>query len=76
MPECRNAHRIRTLENSLALLLKFLPLIFAFGFLVPVIAQGIEAAGIIPPFGLSPLIFALIIGGTWGLIAQVKGRWL
>lgn len=64
------------LEKILGLVLKFLPLIFAVGFLVPVIAQGTEAIGWTPPFGLSTLTFALVIGGTWGLIAQIKGRWI
>ncbi|GAB5489321.1 MAG: hypothetical protein Pars2KO_28910 [Parasphingorhabdus sp.] len=64
------------MEKILGLVLKLLPLIFAIGFLVPVIAQGTIALGWTPPFGLSALTFALIIGGTWGLFAQVSGRWL
>ncbi|MEP2990572.1 MAG: hypothetical protein ABJN65_08630 [Parasphingorhabdus sp.] len=64
------------MEKLLGLLLKLLPLIFAFGFLVPVIIQGTEALGWVPPLGLSVLGFALIIGGGWGLFAQLKGRWL
>ena len=64
------------IEKLLAQILKFLPLIFAFGFLVPVIAQGSEALGWTAPFGLSTLTFALIIGGIWGLVAQVRGRWI
>lgn len=64
------------MEKAIGLLLKLLPLIFAFGFLVPVIMQGTKALEWTPPFGLSALGFALIIGGSWGLFAQVKGRWL
>ena len=64
------------MEKLLGLLLKLLPLIFAFGFLVPVIMQGTKALGWVPPLGLSALSFALIVGGGWGLFAQVKGRWL
>lgn len=64
------------MEQLLGLIFKFLPLMFAFGFLVPVIAQGMEAAGIGETFGLAPLTLALIVGGAWGLIAQVKGRWV
>ena len=64
------------METVLTSILKFLPLIFAFGFLVPVIAQGMEAAGVSAPFGLSFMTFALIIGGAWGLFAQIKGRWI
>lgn len=64
------------MELILRSILAILPLIFAFGFLVPVIAQGMDAAGVAAPFGLSSLVFALIVGGTWGLFAQIKGRWI
>ncbi|OAO03860.1 hypothetical protein [Parasphingorhabdus sp.] len=64
------------MEKALTLFLKFLPLIFAFGFVIPVIAQGTKALEWTPPLGLTPLWFALIIGGAWGLFAQIKGRWL
>ena len=53
-----------------------LPLIFAFAFLVPVIDQGMRALGLGAPFGLSTLTFAAVIGGAWGLFAQVTGRWV
>ena len=62
--------------RGLLRLLDFLPLIFGFGFLVPVIAQGIERAGWVPPYGVSPLVIALLVGGGWGLVAQVRGRWI
>jgi hypothetical protein len=57
-------------------ILFFGPLIFAFGFLAPLIMQTMARAGIQPPFGLSPLVFALSIAGLLGLVAQVRGRWL
>ena len=63
-------------EKLLGGILKFLPLIFAFGLLVPVIMQGMDAMGWQAPFGLSALAFAVIIAGGWGLIAQVTGRWI
>lgn len=53
-----------------------LPIIFAFAFLAPVIDQGMQTLGVTAPLGLSTLTFALIVGGAWGLIAQVTGRWL
>ena len=52
------------------------PLIFGFGFLAPLIAQIIEAANWTLPFGLTPLTTGLILGGTLGLLAQVRGRWI
>lgn len=65
-----------TFENALKGLGWCLPLIFAFAFLVPVIDQGMRALDLSAPFGLSTLTFALIIGGAWGLFAQVSGRWI
>ena len=64
------------MERLVKTIAALLPLIFAFAFLVPVIAQGMEALGIDAPFGLSSLTFALIVGGAWGLFAQFKGRWI
>ena len=53
-----------------------LPLIFGVGFLAPVIAEGMMATGIEAPFGLSALAFGLLVGGTWGAFATLKGRWI
>lgn len=54
----------------------FGPLLFGLGFLAPLSAQLIEALSWSPPFGLSPLMAGLIIGGALGMIAQVRGRWI
>ena len=64
------------MERVLKIVVAALPLIFAFAFLVPVIDQGMQALEIGAPFGLSTLTFALIVGGAWGLFAQIKGRWI
>lgn len=64
------------MERIMRLIVALLPLIFAFGFLVPVIDQGMRALEIGAPFGLSTLTFALIVGGAWGLFAQIKRRWI
>lgn len=52
------------------------PLLFGLGFLAPLAAQIIQAMGWTPPFGLTPLLTGLIIGGTLGLIAQIRGTWV
>ena len=54
----------------------FGPLLFGFGFLAPLTAQIIKAIAWTPPFGFSPLLAGLILGGTLGLIAQIRGRWI
>jgi len=64
------------MERGLKAIVWFLPLIFAFAFLVPVIDQGMQALGLSAPFGLSTLTLALILAGAWGLFAQVTGRWV
>ena len=52
------------------------PLLFGLGFLAPLAAQIIQTMGWTPPFGLTPLLTGLIIGGTLGLIAQIRGTWV
>ncbi|MHA7900241.1 MAG: hypothetical protein ACX94B_10275 [Henriciella sp.] len=54
----------------------FGPLLFGLGFLTPLVSQSIVAVGWTPPFGLTPLVTGLLIGGTLGLIAQIRGRWI
>lgn len=51
-------------------------LVFAFGFMAPLIAQIISHFGWVPPFGLSPIVTGLIIAGVYGGITQVRGRWI
>jgi hypothetical protein len=64
------------MENTLKTVAWCLPIVFAFAFLVPVLDQGMQALGIAAPLGLSTLTFAFIVGGLWGLVAQITGRWL
>ena len=64
------------MEKAIRTLFYFGPLIFGFGFIAPLIAQVTASAGWTPPLSLSPLNFGLIIGGTLGLLAQIRGRWI
>ncbi len=64
------------MEKALKFIAGILPIVFAFAFLVPVIDQGLQAFGITAPLGLTTLTLALVVGGTWGLIAQFTGRWI
>lgn len=52
------------------------PLVFAFGFLAPLVAQIIDRTGWAPPFGLSPLVTGLIVAAVAGGAAQLRGRWV
>jgi hypothetical protein len=57
-------------------LFRWMPLIFGIGFIAPLIAQTIAACGWGAPFGISRIMFGLIIGVPWGLYAAMRGRWL
>lgn len=64
------------MERTLKLIAGIMPLLFAFAFLVPVIDQAMQALELSAPFGMPTLTFALIIGGGWGLFAQITGRFI
>lgn len=67
-------------ESALSVVIKrifeFGPLLFAFGFLAPLITQTIMRSGWSPPFGLTALATGLIIAGLLGATAQIRGRWI
>lgn len=64
------------METVIRRVLYFGPLIFAFGFLMPLIMQSMARFGWTAPFELSTLAFSAILAGTLGLIAQIRGRWV
>ncbi|MEP3225027.1 MAG: hypothetical protein ABJO01_03555 [Parasphingorhabdus sp.] len=57
-------------------ILHFMPIFFGIGFLGPLVGQGIAWLAWPIPLELSPLSLGLIIGGLWGLFAQLTGRWI
>lgn len=64
------------MKTVIVTVMAWLPVIFGVGFLAPVIAAALVAAGIGAPFGLAPIHVGLAIGVTWGLIAKFTGRWI
>ena len=64
------------MERTLKIVAGSLPLVFALAFLVPLLDQAMQALNLAAPFGVTSLTFALIVGGVWGLIAQIGGRWI
>ena len=52
------------------------PVLFGIGFLAPVIAALLGVIGVERPFGLSPILFGLIIGAMLGFIARQRRTWL
>jgi len=63
-------------EPALKKLFEIMPFLFGIGFIAPLIAQIMAAAQVAAPFGLDRTVFGLAIGGAWGLIANIRGRWL
>ncbi|MBW8784743.1 MAG: hypothetical protein JF593_08890 [Novosphingobium sp.] len=64
------------MSGALQKLLAIMPFLFGIGFIAPLIAQVVQAWGMKLPGGISPIAFGLLLGGGWGLIANVRGRWL
>ena len=64
------------LIKFIGLIFKFGPLIFGLGFMTPLFAELIGRAGVALPFGLTPLIAGLLLGGGLGLFAQLRGSWV
>ncbi|MDO8380474.1 MAG: hypothetical protein V4597_19135 [Pseudomonadota bacterium] len=52
------------------------PVFFGIAFLAPLFAQILQALGVTAPLGLPPIAVGLAVGGTWGLIAKLGGRWI
>ena len=64
------------LIKLIELVFKFGPLVFGVGFMAPLFAELISRADVGLPFGLTPLIAGLVLGGGLGLFAQVRGSWI
>lgn len=64
------------MEGAAKRLMAIMPFLFGIGFIAPLTAQLLERFGYAGPFGLSAIAFGLLFGGTWGLVANIRGRWL
>lgn len=64
------------MEIAIKKLFEVMPFLFGIGFIAPLIAQTVIAADVATPLDASPLVLGLAIGGSWGLIANIRGRWL
>jgi hypothetical protein len=64
------------MTNVLKQVLAWMPLLFGVGFIAPLIAQVMVLWAIPAPFGINPIVCGLVIGGSWGLVANLRGRWL
>lgn len=64
------------MQSLLTRIFDYGALIFAFGFIAPLIAQVMMRTGVGAPFGMTHLAFGLLVAGVLGVIAQIRGRWL
>lgn len=53
----------------------FSPFVFGIGFFAPLIAQTMTYFGM-SFSGVDNLLFGLVVGGLWGLMAQYRGSWV
>ena len=56
--------------------LAWMPFFFGIGFIAPLVAQLMALWHLPAPSGLSRIAFGLTVGGLWGLVANLRGRWL
>ncbi len=68
--------KLTVMAAVLKQVLAWMPFFFGIGFIAPLTAQLMQLWEIPTPFGLSPIVFGLVFGGSWGLIANIRGRWL
>lgn len=64
------------LQKLIGLIFRFGPLVFGVGFMAPLFRELIILSGWTVPFGMSPLVAGLLLGGGLGLFAQVRGSWI
>ena len=53
-----------------------MPMLFAFGFLLPLLQQIMDHIGLHAVFGVPNLYFSALVAGIWGIVAQISGRWI
>jgi hypothetical protein len=58
------------------LLLQAMPFLFGLGFLAPLIMQLLQRTIPTASHAAWPLFAGLAIGGSWGALATLRGRWL
>lgn len=64
------------MELAVKKLFYVMPFLFGVGFIAPLIAQTMAYWDIAAPFGMSRIVFGLLIGAPWGVYAVLRGRWI
>lgn len=53
-----------------------LPFLFGIGFIAPLVKQIMPHIGLYAVWDVPPITVGLVIGATWGGLANWRGRWL
>lgn len=64
------------MSRVLMFLPRMIPFLFGLGFVAPLIAQVIERLRPGVAHEGWPTLVGLAIGGVWGAVANIRGRWL
>jgi hypothetical protein len=64
------------MQQALKGIFFIMPFLFGIGFIAPVTIELMDLAGVQAPMGLTRVTAGLLLGGTWGLYATIKGSWL
>ena len=67
---------VRLIDRLLMTLLQGMPFLFGVGFIAPLTAQLLKRALPEAAHALWPLLAGLAIGGSWGALANLRGRWI
>ena len=76
LPASMVYEKLMLMTTAIRQLFYWMPFLFGIGFIVPLVAQMLEYWQVAAPWGLSPVMFGLLIGAPWGLYATLRGRWL
>ncbi len=67
---------MQIVEGIIKNILHFMPVFFGFAFFGPLFAQVMDRLEWHAPLELSTLAFGMIIGGSWGVLAFIRGSWI
>ena len=64
------------MQGAIQKIFLIMPFLFGIGFVAPLIAQTMAVWGWDAPLDLTRIAFGLLVGGSWGLYATIRGRWI
>jgi len=74
--DCPSTPPVGIFGRLLMALFQGMPFLFGIGFVAPLIAQLLERMVPGTTQAQWPLVAGLAIGGSWGVAANLRGRWI